>query len=173
MSNAAIRQGKKKDWRTSKEKIILYNDIISKRVTDDMQWQDVYHMHEEYKDYDPSRFRDNFRALKLRIKKSYEDAASDHAALTHDQVVRPRSDTTAQGTPQWDGSTAMHRLIEDVTSGRHKMMTPATLWRSRTEYQSFPLKIFRSHIHQETRSRLERAYWDAQKKKKKERKLNK
>jgi hypothetical protein len=38
---------------------------------------------------------------------------------------------------------------------------------SREEYQAFPLEVFRKHLHQEVRSRVETPYWLEYKAKKK------
>ena len=38
-------------------------------------------------------------------------------------------------------------------------MKPHQLWESRSEYQEFPLKVFRKHIYQERTKQLAVPYW--------------
>ena len=38
-------------------------------------------------------------------------------------------------------------------------MTPERLWKSRLEYQDFPLSVFRKHIYQETMKQLAAPFW--------------
>jgi len=82
------------------------------------------------------------------------------AALAHDLLLPPRAATDPRGSyPRWDGSKAQRLLKLDIDSGEHKKMKPEKLHATRTEYQDFPLKVFRDHINQETKSRREKAYW--------------
>jgi hypothetical protein len=67
---------------------------------------------------------------------------------------------------EWHGTEAERLLKEDVKNSLHKTMKPRKLHLTRKEYRAFELDIFRGHIYQETRSRLESGYWLVKKRKK-------
>ena len=75
--------------------------------------------------------------------------------------------------PHWDGSAAQGLLKVDVDEGRHINMRPQELRKTRVEYASFPVDVFRKHIHQEVRSRKDKAYWMVRQQKKDETKEQK
>jgi broad specificity polyphosphatase/5'/3'-nucleotidase SurE len=52
-------------------------------------------------------------------------------------------------------------------------MRPQELRKTRVEYASFPVDVFRKHIHQEVRSRKDKAYWMVRQQKKDETKEQK
>jgi hypothetical protein len=47
-------------WIKSKAEEILKNDIVAGTVTNTMRTQVVYMMHEEYKEYEYTKFQNNF-----------------------------------------------------------------------------------------------------------------
>lgn len=59
----------------------------------------------------------------------------------------------------WKDSEARKLLKEDVKNGLHLHMKPQEIWRSKPEYQMFPLSKLRGHIYQEVRGRRCRSYW--------------
>lgn len=75
--------------------------------------------------------------------------------------------------PPWCSSKAEALLKADVDQEKHKSMAPKDLYETNNEYKKFPLVVFRNHIHQETRGRLERAYWLVKKEEKKEKQRQK
>ena len=50
-------------------------------------------------------------------------------------------------------------LEEDETSGVAREIKPQQLWKSRVEYQDFPLAVFRKHIYQVRTKQLAAPYW--------------
>jgi hypothetical protein len=74
-------------------------------------------------------------------------------------TLRPLPARTSKGYPRWDGSDAERLLKEDADEGLTNSIKPSDLHETRPEYQAFPLKTFRDHIHQENRSRTGKAYW--------------
>jgi hypothetical protein len=66
----------------------------------------------------------------------------------------PASNTTSRGCPFWDTHESSKLLEEDEESGRAKELKLIELWKSRLEYQDFPLDVFRKHIYQLRYKRL-------------------
>ena len=54
--------------------------------------------------------------------------------------------------PEWEGSEAQHWLKKDMEDGKHLQLKPEELHQSRPEYVLLPLKVFRDHIAQPTRT---------------------
>lgn len=146
-------------WQDSMAKKLLEKDIDEGKVTSNMLPSEVYEMHPEYKQYDKKNFGSNLRNLRKSIGKEKERAAFDRAAFLHDRRIHPPAAVTSRGYPRWCGSAAERLLIEDIDNGRHEGIRPERLYRSKSEYQAFPLNVFRDHIYQETRDRKTRAYW--------------
>lgn len=71
----------------------------------------------------------------------------EYEAYLSDMEKLPRNQVTSRGYPFWDTHEASKLLEEDEESGKAKMMKPMELWKSRKEYQNFPLILFRKHIH--------------------------
>jgi hypothetical protein len=80
-----------------------------------------------------------------------EQADSEYAALLHHKQHFPTPILNHGGKPQWYGSDAERLLKADVSAKIHETMAPQQLHRTRTEYQIYPLEVFRKHIHQEVR----------------------
>jgi hypothetical protein len=148
-------------WAESRAKKILLQDIIDGRIAGKKP-TDIFQMHEEYKLYGPlNNFRRRYYSLKAKTGKDLAKANFDSAALAHDRLIHPVGLETSKGCgyPRWQGSYAERLLKQDIDAGLHEKLKPNALRQSRTEYQDFPLAVFRDHIHQESRSRRERSYW--------------
>jgi hypothetical protein len=158
-------------WRNSKAKRLLYHDILDGVVTASMVPATVFRMRPEYQVYLEDNFKTNFKNLKQAIKDKQEYAVIDSAAFAHDRRVNPPVELTAKGCPHWNGSAAETFLKQDMDDGLHLTMKPAVLHMTRSEYQVYPLAVFRPHIGQEKRARLNNTYWLAKKKKKKNKPL--
>ena len=78
-----------------------------------------------------------------------------------DVVLRYCHGIGAQQYPRWDGSEAARLLKLDIEAGEHLKLTPVKLHEKRVEYKALPLHVFRDHIYQEKRSRMEGSYWKA------------
>jgi hypothetical protein len=144
--------------------MLLRQDILAGKVDESMKPKKIYEMRPEYKPYIYERFQSNYKNLLESIKKDQAKADSDSAALAHDFRLRPPVAYTSKGYPRWDGSNAQRFLKEDFNAGKVEKFTTMELRQSRPEYQDFPLKVFRDHIHQERRSRTETPYWMNRKK---------
>lgn len=153
-------------WKISEAKKKLSDDIISGK-TEGKTPRQVYDMHPLlYHQYPQSNFTTNFRNLSKAINKSRSLAERDsHAVAQFRQLNSPApalcltENPNGRGYPQWQGSTAEQLLKNDMNAGKDRMMTPINLHSERAEYQQFPLSVFRDHIHQERRNRLQRNYW--------------
>jgi len=156
---------KKPPWRGSHARHLLQTDIVGGIVTKDDDPQDVYASRPEY-----APFKENFaKYLKSLLEivareKKYADMASK--ALENDRRIHPPSNDP-RGYPVFQGSEAEKRLKEDIDNGLHEQYKPIQLHQLREEYQAWPLDVFRNHIHQELRARIERPYWQQYRKEKK------
>lgn len=139
-----------------------------------MPAKDVYQMRSAwYKRYKFSNFKTNLDALHKRISKDKNRADEDLAAYLHDMQIHPPPATTAAAYPRWQDSDAEKLLKSDIEAGIGTALKPEQLWKSRMEYKSFPLTVFRKHIYQELRAEAEKSYWLNKKKEKEEKKKNK
>jgi hypothetical protein len=151
-------------WEIAKP--LLEKDYLEGRATADMQPREVIKLRDEYKKVKVENFRSNWKAMKERIQAHKTRATEDAHDFLHDMQLY----TLARDLPSyWDGSAAQRLSIDDVDAGLHKAVMPKQLRLSRSEYQNFDLQVFRKHIYQETRSRIETPYWIYKKKKKEQR----
>lgn len=139
-------------WAKSK------TDIIEGKVSQLMSANDVFLMRPEYNDYKFVNFRNNLRSLHTSIQNDQDRAVSDNAALEMDLLIQIR-DAAPDKPTLWKDSEARKLLKEDIKNGLNENMTPQEMWRSKPEYQMFPLAKFRGHIYQEIRSRKCKSYW--------------
>jgi len=87
---------------------------------------------------------------------------ADEAALFNDRQLHPVDPVQAhRGYPRWAGSEAQRLLKVDIDNRVHETMQTRHFYQTRPEYQQSPLKVFRNHIQQERRSRVETPYWAA------------
>ena len=138
-----------------------------------MPAKDVYQMRSNlYKGYKFNNFKANLDALRKRVTKDKNRADEDLAAFLHDMEIRsqPAAAMEAGRYPRWQDSDAEQLLKIDIDTGIGTSLKPEELWKSRAEYQSFPLDVFRKHIYQEARAEAEKSYWLHKKKQKEEKK---
>jgi hypothetical protein len=146
-------------WEHSKAKKLLYKDLVDGIVTADMKPKQVYDMRREFQQYQLKNFRNNLKTLREDLTRKIESAAFDSQALAKDREIFPRSEFAAGGYPRWDGSEAQQLFLHDFEHGKHTEMKPAELHQTRQAYLLFPLDVFRNHIYQEKREKLESPYW--------------
>jgi hypothetical protein len=121
-------------------------------------------MHDEYKEYPIRNFARNLANLRKALKEQNERSSVDSRALAYDKKLYPQCDVTdSRGLPRWEGSDAERLLKFDIDRGEHNKMKRSELHLTRVAYQAFSLTVFRKHIHQEVRSRKERASWSVKK----------
>ena len=145
-------------WKNSKAKSLLTDDILNGTVPDTMVAKDVYQMREDYKAFDYQHFRSNLYNLRKTLKKHQDRANVDTEALAYDVQIRHNRGKKNLGI-SWCGSEAERLLKLDIDNGNHMGVKPSELRNTRKEYQCFPLIVFRKHIHQEVRGRREKSYW--------------
>ena len=118
-------------------------------------------MRPEYQPYVYARFRQNLRALRLKVKEDKERAAFEMNALALDRSIHPISESAYPGAayPRWTGSEAERKLKIAMDQGLDEEMMPQVLYDFDAAFQVFPLQVFRNHIYQERRSRVEGQYW--------------
>ena len=75
------------DWRTSKTKFILREDIIAGNVTSDMDAQEVYVMRPCYSQYKFNNFKTNLRNLRKALERDLIQSEDDEAAYFHDKCL--------------------------------------------------------------------------------------
>ena len=149
-SMANNRNEKPVPWGKSDAKFNLREDIIGGNVTKDMTPNEVYNMRPEYKDYSYQNFRTNLRSLRKTVKDHLGRAELDKEFYLHDKHL-------FQGVTNcelWHRSEAYKLLKNDVKECKVEGTKPKELYKSKVEYQTFPLKKFRNQIyHEQTRLR--------------------
>jgi len=144
-------------WRNSRAQRLLLGDVVSGRVTaEDDPW-DVYMSRPEFAPFD-TYFPSYIKGLlkKVELEQPRADVAS--AALANDRRLHPPSNDP-RGYPVFQGSEAERLLKEDMDEGLHEELAPKALYNRREEYKEWPLDVFRGHIQQELRTRIEGGYW--------------
>ena len=150
-------------WEIAKP--ILRKYYLDGDITDAMKPKEVWEMQPEFLAVKYENFRTNFATMKRSIKVHKDRADMDETGFLHDMALY----TLAKDSDgYWDGSEAQKLLRADIERNCHQRMKPELLWITRTQYQEFPLKKFRDHIHQELRSKRETNYWIVKKKKMKQ-----
>jgi hypothetical protein len=149
-------------WKDSEAKQRLREDILQGMVTEEMDARQVFEMREEYQDYNFNNFKTNLKNLRTSILCLQESAQIAHVA--HQNYTKLLTNNTncvanSRRYPKWNDSEAAHFLALDVDARLYETLKPEALWMSRLEYQNYPLKVFRDHLHGEQRKRKERAYW--------------
>lgn len=156
-----VNAKKKKNWRNSKAKELLFGHILSGRIPldfNEMNADEVYKMEPEFSEFPFNNFKTNLNTLRKDIQAQKTRSSIDEEALKHDRCITSRK-VTQYGYPFWPTSKARESLLIDLAEGRHERMKPSVLWQTRLEYKEYPERVFLDHIHQELRSMRERPYW--------------
>jgi hypothetical protein len=159
-------------WKLCKPK--LEEDIIHGIIPDDWDPATVHSFRDIYSIVNFDRFKANLANLRQKAATELDRGVRDDEAYQHDHAPSLLVDVPRAGAnSRWDGSAAQRLLKEDMNEATNANLKPATLQGTRPEYACFDPKVFRKHVHQEKRSRLESPYWskkkdDKNKKKKKE-----
>ena len=146
-------------WEIAKP--ILEKLYLDGEITDDMARGSVWRLRQEFMACNINNFGNNWNRMKKSIGGLKKRANDDMIALAHDRILHPINMNN-----RWDGSAAQKLLKSDVKDDFHLHFTPLELWTSRAEYKAFPLHVFRPHVHQEVRSKVETNYWLVKKAKK-------
>lgn len=143
---------KKEKWAKTTAKCLLTNNIISGHVTHDMPAKDVFLWRPEYAATEWQKFPRQLRDLRKQLKVSETKANKDAAALAHDRQLFPKKTHNTLNLTNWYQSPAQQFLKQDIEDGKHKVMKPEELHKSRLEYQVFSLDVFCGHIYQEVKT---------------------
>ena len=104
-------------------------------------------------DFDDT-FKRRLQALRDQVEAHRERAQDDRKALAACRQNYPPTDRNHRNEPHWNGSRAQNLLEEDLQDDAHLNFDDKKFfWQSRDEYQEFPYKIFRGHVHQAIRTR--------------------
>jgi len=166
-STMAETTAKTTSWEYVKE--LLKDDIKSGKVLPSMAPRDIYDLQQEYKGIKYKKFRTNLNNIQKSLKKLSNEALVDSNAVANDCRAHPKNNdgNALYSYPRWDGLEAQRLLKLDVDDGTHERLLPREFHQARVEYQAYPLDVFWKHIHQETRSHRETAYWLVKKQQKK------
>jgi hypothetical protein len=144
---------KLKLWQHSDAKKALSDNIIKKKVTNNMSALDVYNSRLDCQAYSFVKFEEYLKNLRAAIQKKQDFADRDAAALAHDLPLRPERKTL-----RWGGSNAQKLLQEDIENGLHMDKKPRELRGTRAEYQDFDSKKFQKHLNQEKNAMLAKSF---------------
>ena len=151
---AKKKKDPEKKWITCTTKKILFEDIVSGFIPDEMHWEEAYDRREEYKVTTKRLFKGRLDRLRADIRKKQAFAASDSAALANDRLLHPVPTHNHRGEPRWEGSEAQRLLRQDIDLGNHLDLMPRDLFMSEPDYyDNYPLEVFRKHIEQEVKLR--------------------
>ncbi len=148
-----------KNWRSSKAKALLRRLILDGVISKSDSPEHVYKLHHEFQNFKFKNFKTNLKSLHESVQKGKQASERDEIALANDIAIRGKNTHTSNGVPVWVRSNAATLLEEDIRNGVHRIMDPRDLWRSRDEFQEFPLDKFRDKIYQIERKFMQRSYW--------------
>lgn len=140
----------------------LYMDPKHSRAISGMSAEEIWGSHPQFQLYELEKFKSynkNMQTLTAKRKAMIEE---EEESYRRDVLRLPEKGKTSRGIPFWHTHAASELLEQHVTGemdGIIKKMKPSQIWKSRTEYQAFPLKIFRKHIYQERTKQLAAPYW--------------
>ena len=160
------KKEKKPVWRGSNAQRLLEKDVVDGVVTDKDDPWDVFLSRPEFAPFD-EYFPKYVKSLLQKVARERKHADVASAALSNDRRIDPPTDDP-RGYPVFQGSEAERQLKEDMDNGLHEQYKPQELYNhpDRAEYRRWPLDVFRNHIHQELRIRIEGKYWKEYKKEK-------
>ena len=144
-------------WRNSRAQYLLRQDIVKGQVTEDDDPSIVFNSRPEFAPFE-AKFPKYLETLLERVSEERELAARASDALANDKRLHPPANDP-RGYPVFQGSQAERLLKQDMDNGLHQQYTPSALYQQRQEFRAWPLEVFRNHIHQELRSRIEGKYW--------------
>ena len=167
---ADIEGGKKlvvEPWYTSAKNVSkayallfsLHMNPTTYRSIEKMSAEEIWKSSPLFQQYELIKFKEHLKKMADRTTKRKQLIQIEHDAFIADMRALPPNRITSKGYPFWDTHPAFELLEEDEKSGRTETMTPLELWKSRKEYQEFPLIVFRKHIYQLRTKQLQVPYW--------------
>ena len=150
---------------------LLHMDTRMSRIINAMTDEELWESHRQFQLYDFGKFKGyNKNMMKLTSKRKGR-ISEEQASFNHDMLKLQQKTITAREYPFWNKHPASELLREDELNCTEKQMKPEKLWRSRLEYQDFPLPVFRKHIYQERMKQLAAPYWQHKRNKNAKKKL--
>ena len=137
----------------------LYMDPKQNKKINVMTAEQIWHSHPKFQQYDYEKFKKWDKAMQKLTSKKRKLIDEEEDSFQKDMIAFPRNARTSRDLPFWHTHAASKLLKEDVRSGHSKSMKPMQLWRSKREYQEFPLLVFRKHIYQERTKQLAAPCW--------------
>ncbi len=143
-------------WKTSKAKALLF-ELINNAASSVHQKspEEVWESSEWFKKYPKHRFVANMKALQTAIETQGGVIAEDIRLVETELAALNLRENTKRGYPHWHKHNAKQLLAEDIKQGRNSNRKPRDFQTDRSEYQQFPLAVFRGHIYQENRKQRE------------------
>lgn len=96
-----------------------------------------------------SKFKSRLRSLRDQVKDKIARKAVDQEACDVFLKNYPAKEFNSVGVRRWHGTKAEEYFKADMLEGKNVGVKPQDFWKSRPEYQEFPLETFRKHIGQE------------------------
>jgi hypothetical protein len=157
-SKPKAKKEKKIDWKTSKAREIIKEDlqkgelfVDEKECSAEQAWT-KYRQYEAFRKVPFCQFSDNLKGHRMQELKARKAKHFEEAAMKNDRKLYPRQERNHRGELVFDISSAKPLLRKDVKAGRHiSMVSVDQLWLSRHEYQAFRLGVFRRRVRQEVR----------------------
>lgn len=154
-------------WYTSPNNVSKAYDLLFSlhmnpttfRSIDQMSAEEIWKSSPLFQQYELNKFKEHLKKMSKRTKDRKHLIQQEHDAFLADMLAIPPKSLTSRGYPFWYTHPACDLLEEDEIGGNTVTMKPKELWKSRKEYQDFPLDIFRKHIYQLRTKRLAAPYW--------------
>lgn len=150
---------------------LLYMDPAKCKEISKMTGEQVWKSHPLFQRYEKADFLKWNKAMQGLTSKRRKLIDEEEEAFQRDMLLLPRMSETSRGLPFWNKHPASSLLAADVRDGTSNRMKPQKLWKSRKEYQDFPLCVFRKHIYQERRKQLSTPAWQYRRNKKAQKKV--
>ena len=137
----------------------LHMNATTLRSIEKMSAEEIWKSSPLFQQYELIKFKEHLKTMSERTMKRRQLIQQEHESFMADMLAFPPNSVTSRGYPFWDTHPACKLLEEDEISGRAATMKPQVLWKSRREYQAFPLSVFRKHIYQLRTKLLAAPYW--------------
>ena len=129
------------------------------RIISQMSAEEIWKSSPLFQQYTLIEFKRHLKKMSKRTMTRKHLIKLEHNAFIADMITLPPNSIKSRGYPFWHTHPACELLEKDEMSGKTALMKPQDLWKSKTEYQDFPLTVFRKHIYQLRTKRLAAPYW--------------
>lgn len=150
------QEKKEKKWAKSKAKAILRQGILDGSLLG-IEPETVYKMDAEHSKWKFTNWKNNFENLQNAIARDRDRMVRDVRAYGRDKKIVLTHLRTTDDVQPWHKTECPKLLKKDIDNELHLNQRPEEIYHSRSEYQAFPLTIFRKHVYQEIDSRPKRA----------------